>query len=111
MTHDQQKRADYNNTNWLCIVITWPSLYELNTSLKKISEMPHAAQLKRSKQQTAQKRHRTGNFIPCPCSICLNRVHLNKRDANRHVAWFGLSDSTASTSNLIIDDSEQQTEM
>ena len=111
MTHDQQKRADCYNTNWLCIVITWPSLYEPNTSLKKISEMPYAAQHKRSKQQMAQKRHRTGNFIPCLCLICLNRVHLDEKDVNRHVPWFGLSDSTASTSNLTIDDSEQETEM
>ena len=69
--------------------------------------MPYATQHKRSKQRTAQKRHRTGNFIPCPCSLCLNRVHLDGSDVNRRVALYGLAHS-ASTSSSVIEDPEKE---
>ena len=64
--------------------------------------MPYATQHKRSKQRTAQKRHRTGNFIPCPCSLCLNRVHLDESDVNRHVALYGLAHSASTSSSVIV---------
>ena len=71
--------------------------------------MPYATQHKRSKQRTAQKRHRTENFIPCLCSLCLNRVHLDGSDVNRRVApaLYGLARS-ASTSSSVIEDPEKE---
>lgn len=64
--------------------------------------MPYAKQHKRRKQRKAQKRHRTGNFIPCPCSLCLNRVHLDGSDVNRHVALYGLAHSASTSSSVIV---------
>ena len=63
--------------------------------------MPYATQHKRSKQRTAQKRHRTENSIPCPCSLCLNRVHLDGNDVNRHVALYGLAHAGPTSSSVM----------